>query len=235
MSGGTPLFSSAERRDGYFHVDPKHPASVAKAMFDISDLVGEFEKPLYVSYDASICAHGRSGKVGCSNCLDNCPMSAIAPDGDNVVIDPLVCGGCGNCSAMCPTGAVSYSYPRRKDLIGRTQTLLEAYAKAGGKNPVLLLHDERHGSALISAMARFGNGLPANVLPVSMFSATQPAHDYLLAAIASGAGQVVILGAPDRADQFAAVENQVAMANAFCVPGTPRACRIVVGNHELTP
>src|SRR5690606_5432225 len=46
-------------------------------------------------------------------------------------------------------------------------------------------------------------------------SATQIGHDYLLAAIASGAEQVVILGAPDRADELAAAENQAAMSNAF--------------------
>jgi ferredoxin len=215
MSGGSPLFPSAERRDGYFQVDPNHPAAIAMAMFEITDMVGEFEKPLYVTYDESICAHGRSGKVGCSNCLDNCPMSAISPDGDNVLIDPLVCGGCGNCSAMCPTGAVSYAYPRRRDLIGKTRVLLEAYTRAGGQSPVLLLHDDRHGSGLIGAMARFGRGLPANVLPLSLYSATQTGHDYLLAAVTSGAEQVIILGAPDRADELAAAENQAAMSNAF--------------------
>ncbi len=215
MSGETPLFPAASRRDGYFHIDPDHPAAIAKAMFEITDLVGEFEKPIYVTYDASICAHGRSGQVGCSNCIDNCPMSAITPDGETVAIDPLVCGGCGNCSATCPTGAVSYSYPRRGDLIGQTQTLLEAYAAAGGKNPVLLLHDVNHGGGLIGAMARYGRGLPANVLPVSMFSATQAGHDYYLAAIAAGAQHVVVLAGPDRADEIAATESQVALANAF--------------------
>ncbi|MDH3580672.1 MAG: 4Fe-4S binding protein, partial [Hyphomicrobiales bacterium] len=215
MSGGTPLFPAAGRRDGYFHVDPKHPAAVAKAMFEITDLVGEFEKPIYVTYDEAICAHGRNGKVGCSNCLDNCPLSAIVPDGDNVKIDALVCGGCGNCSASCPTGAVSYAYPQRSDMIGQTQTLLNAYAEAGGKNPVLLLHDIAHGGGLIGAMARYGRGLPANVLPLSVFSATQAGHDYLLAAIAAGAQQIVILAAPDRADELAATEQQIALANAF--------------------
>ena len=111
MSGGTPLFADAQRRDGYLHVDPSHPAAVARAMFKVTDLVGEFEKPLYVSYDAGICAHARSQKVGCTNCLDNCPTGAITPNGDHVAIDAALCGGCGNCSAVCPTGAVSYAYP----------------------------------------------------------------------------------------------------------------------------
>jgi ferredoxin len=215
MSGEAPLFPAAERRDGYLRVDPGHPASVAQAMFEITDLVGEFEKPIYVTYDASICAHGRNGQVGCSNCLDNCPLSAISPGGDTVAIDPLVCGGCGNCSATCPTGAVSYTYPRRADLIEQTQTLLDAFADAGGKTPGLLLHDVKHGAAIIGAMSRYGRGLPANVLPVSLFSATQVGHDYLLAAIAAGAKQIVVLAGPDRADELTAAESQVALANAF--------------------
>ncbi len=215
MSGGTPLFPEPKRHDGYVHVDPAHPAAVAKAMFEITDLVGEFEKPLYVTYDAGICAHGRSGKVGCTNCLDNCPVSAIAPAGDIVVIDANVCGGCGNCAASCPTGAVSYAYPRRGDLIGQTRTLLDAYAHAGGKNPILLLHEAQHGGGVIGAMARYGRGLPANVLPLSLFSTAQLGHEALLAAVAAGAEQIVVLASPERAGELAAVEQQVALANAF--------------------
>lgn len=215
MSGGTPLFASAERRDGYYHVDPRHPAGVARAMFEISDMVGEFEKPIYVHYDADICAHGRSNKVGCSNCLDNCPLSAITPDGDHVKIDALVCGGCGNCSATCPTGAVTYSYPQRADLIARIQILLRSYLAAKGKEPVLLVHDERHGSGLISAMSRFGRGLPANVLPLSVYSVNQLGHDILLAAAAAGAGRVVVLAPPDRPEELPALQGQAQLANAF--------------------
>jgi ferredoxin len=215
MSGGSPLFPAASRRDGYFHVDPNHPASVAKAMFEISDLVGEFEKPIYVEYNAGICAHSRSGKVGCSNCLDNCPMSAITPDGDHVKIDHLVCGGCGNCSAMCPTGAVTYAFPERKDLIARMQILAKAFAEAGGKVPVLLLHDERHGAGLISAMSRYGKGLPAHVLPISLYSVLQAGHDALLGAIAAGFDQVFILAPADRPEELPALETQVALSNTF--------------------
>ena len=215
MSGGTPLFPAASRRDGYFHVDPNHPAGVAKAMFDISDMVGEFEKPLYVTYNSDICAHSRSGKVGCSNCIDNCPMSAISSNGDIVQIDHVVCGGCGNCSAVCPTGAVTYALPERQDLIKRIQILSEAYANAGGKDPVLLIHDEKHGAGLISAISRFGKGLPANVLPLSLYSVMQAGHDGYLGGIAAGFGHVVILGPPDQKDELPAVESQAALANTL--------------------
>lgn len=215
MSGGTPLFPGGSRRDGYFHVDPQHPAAVAKAMFAIADMVGEFEKPIYVAYDPDICAHGRSGKVGCSNCLDACPVSAIAPQGDTVRIDARICGGCGNCSAVCPSGAASYDFPGRADLVARLQALLQAYLAAGGRHPVLLVHDDRHGAPLISAMARYGRGLPANVLPLSVYSTTALGHDVLLAAHAAGAERTIVLAPPDRTGELAALEVQAGLANAF--------------------
>ena len=215
MSGGTPLFADVQRRDGYLRADPAHPGAVARAMFKATDLVGEFEKPLYVSYDAGICAHARSQKVGCTNCLDNCPTGAIAPDGDHVAIDPAICGGCGNCSAVCPTGAVSYAYPQRADLVARLGVLLKTYKAAGGEHPVVLVHDEKHGAPLISAMARQGKGLPPHVLPLSVFSVLQLGHDALAATIAYGAEHVVVLAPPEHPSELAAIEGQTALLAAF--------------------
>jgi ferredoxin len=215
MSGGTPLFTGHEKRDGYVRVDPNNPVGVAKAMFEIVDMVGEFDKPIYVTYEADICAHGRNEKVGCSNCLDACPAGAIAHAGDIVAIDSDICGGCGSCSASCPTGAVSYAYPRREDLIGRMQTLISAYLDAGGKRPVLLVHDERHGSEMIGAMARYGRGLPVNVLPLSVFTVNQVGHEFLAAALIAGAERVAILAPPDRPDELPALQAQLALTEAF--------------------
>ena len=214
LSGRTRLFSD-KRRDGYLHVDPHNPAAVARAMFEVSDLVGEFEKPRYVAYDAAICAHARSHKVGCSNCLEVCPTGAITPDGDFVAIDPAICGGCGNCAAVCPTGAASYAYPRREDVIGRVDTLLSAYRAAGGARPVLLVHDDKHGGELISAMARFGRGLPPNVLPLSFYSVLQLGHDLFAAMLALGAEQIVVLAPPDEPSELASLWAQAGLAEAF--------------------
>ncbi|KAB2912847.1 MAG: 4Fe-4S dicluster domain-containing protein [Hyphomicrobiaceae bacterium] len=215
MSGGQPLFADGRRRDGYIRVDPDHPASVARAMLQATDLVGEFEKPLYVSYDAGICAHARSQKVGCTKCLDNCPTGAISPAGDHVAIDAAICGGCGNCSAVCPTGAVSYAFPRRSDLVARLGVLLKTYNAAGGARPIVLFHDEKHGAPLVSVMARLGKGLPANVLPVSLFSVLQLGHDALASALAFGAEQIVILTPPEHPEELAALEAQAALTAAL--------------------
>jgi len=214
LTGGTPLFADHARRDGYLRADPNSPLAVAKALMKAADLVGEFEKPIYVGYDAAICAHARSRKVGCSRCIDNCPTGAITPNEDKVAIDALICGGCGACSAVCPTGAVSSAYPRREDLVARVQILIGAFLATGGASPVLLMHDASHGLPLISAIARFGRGLPANVLPIEVFSVTSVGHDVLAAALASGAGEVLLL-APDRPHELPALEEQIALGSAI--------------------
>ena len=217
MTGNPSLFADGDRRDGYFRVDPNHPAGLAAAMFEISDFVGEFEKPLYVSFDGDVCAHSRSGKIGCRNCLDACPKGAIVSAGDVVAVDAGICGGCGNCSAVCPTGAVSYSYPRRADLIGRMQVLAAAYRGAGGTQGELLFHDETHGTPLISAMARFGRGLPANVIPLGLHSVFEIGHDVIAAAFACGFRRVHFLAPPDQQGDAAALKSQMALAKAFLV------------------
>ena len=212
LSGRAPLFTPEQRRDGYFAVDPADPAAVAEALFSLSDMVGEVEKPVYVAYNADICAHARSGKVGCRNCLDHCPIGAITPDGDHVAIDPAICGGCGNCASVCPTGAASYAYPHREDILARATAMLDAYARAGGAHPVILVHDDKHGRQMIDAIARFARGLPANVIPFTLNSVLQLGHDTLLSLLALGAEQVVLLPPPDRPAELAALEMQADLA-----------------------
>ena len=215
LTGRAPLFPDIARRDGYLRADPSRPGEMWKVLLDATSFVGEFEKPIYVAYDAGICAHARSAKVGCSKCLDSCPTGAIAPDGDHVKIDAALCGGCGMCAAVCPTGAASYSYPQRSDLLARLQILLATYRGAGGARPILLLHEEKHGSALIAALARLGNGLPPNVLPVACHTVTSIGHETLAAALALGAEQVVLLGSEAHRDEMAALDGEVALTRAF--------------------
>ena len=215
LSGGTPLFTGSDKRDGYFRVDPNSPVAISDALFELVDYVGEFEKPIYVDYDAGICAHGRSGKTGCSNCIDACPAGAITSAGNTVAIDNGICGGCGNCSAVCPTGAASYAYPARDGTIARQQTLISTYLKAGGTDPVVLFHDESHGNEIIAAMARFGRGLPANVLPLSVFAAGSVGHELIAAAFTSGAARVAILTDPRKADDYAGLAPQKELMDAL--------------------
>ena len=215
LGGAAPLFPAPEKRDGYFNPDPGNPALAQRAMFDIVDMVGTFEKPRYVDYNADICVHGRSGISGCQRCLDACPAGAITSDGDGVTIDPHVCGGCGACAGVCPTGAAGYAVPDGNSLLTRLRVLLGAYLDAGGRRPVLLVHDPDFGEDMIDAMARFAGGLPANVLPFAVNQTTQVGLDFLLTAISYGAERVLPLVPPARAGEAAGLMAEAATANAI--------------------
>jgi ferredoxin len=187
LTGGPPLFPAAGLREGYLRADPGHPAAVLKAVLQARDLVGTFEKPRYVAFDAGLCAHSRSRIVGCTRCLDLCPAGAIAPAGDHVAIQPEICAGCGQCAAACPTGAAGYALPPAEALLRKLRTLLLTYRDAGGKGAIVLMHDEDHGSALIDALARYGDGLPAHVLPLAVNEVTQVGLEAIAAAFPYGA------------------------------------------------
>jgi ferredoxin len=193
LSGGTALFPAADLRDGYLRADPGDAAAMLKAVLRARDLDGTFEKPRYITFTEALCAHSRSRIVGCNRCLDLCPTGAITPAGDHVRIDAHVCAGCGQCAAVCPTGAAAYALPPADALMRRLRSLLRAYRTAGGDHPVLLLHDDAHGTPLIDALARFGDGLPANVLPVAVNEVTQVGLETVAAAFAFGTSAVRFL------------------------------------------
>jgi ferredoxin len=194
LTGGTPLFPAHGLRDGYLRADPRDRAGVAGAIGRAAELVGEFDKPRYIDFSAELCAHSRSSITGCTRCLDLCPTGAIAPTGDHVAVDSEICAGCGSCAAACPTGAAAYTLPRTDRLLHRLRTLLLAYADAGGRDAVVLFHDVGHGEPLIDALARFGRGLPAHVLPVAVNEITQLGLEVLTAPFAWGASAVRVLG-----------------------------------------
>src|SRR5262249_18066537 len=67
------------------------------------------------------------------------------------------------------------------------RALLTTYRDAGGADPIVLIHDDPHGTPLIDALARFGDGLPANVLPLRVNEVTQVGLEAVAAAFAYGA------------------------------------------------
>ena len=193
LSGGLALFPAHELRPGYLRADPRDRVAVEKMIADAGHLVGTFDKPRFIQFDESLCAHSRSGITGCTRCLDLCPTGAITPNGNAVAIDPAICAGCGSCAAACPTGAASYALPSVDVLMRRLRTLMQAYRKAGGSNAVVLFHDADQGEPLIDALARFGDGLPANVLPVRVNEVTQIGPEAIAALFAYGAAGVALL------------------------------------------
>jgi ferredoxin len=189
----TPLLKRVELPPGYA-APGRDPLDQALAVIDLLAFDGEFEKPRYVAVNERVCAHSRSQKSGCSNCLDVCATEAIVSAGDTIRLDPYLCQGCGTCTTVCPTGALAYQYPRVADLGVAIKMQLKAYREAGGQNPCLLFHSAEAGRKTLLALKRAGQSLPANVIPVESWSADAVGLDLLLGAVALGARQVAVLG-----------------------------------------
>jgi ferredoxin len=212
LSGGASLFPAADLRDGYLRADPGDPAAVLRAVLKARDLVGTFDKPRYITFTEDLCAHSRSKIVGCRRCLDLCPTGAIEPNGDHVAIDTKICAGCGQCAAACPTGAAAYALPPSDALLRKLRALLGAYREAGGKQAVVMFHDAEHGAELIDALARHGDGLPANVLPVQVNEVTQLGLEAVAASFAYGASAVRFLVRAKPRHDIAGLAMTIALA-----------------------
>lgn len=207
-----PLFPAFEKRDGYFRADPKNSSAVASAVFEASQMVGVFEKPLYLRTDEALCAHSRAKKTGCTRCLDACPTGAITPKGEHVSVDTGICAGCGACASLCPSGAISYDMPPTSGLMKRIEVLLKAYHQAGGVAPRLLVHSEDEGAEMISLAARFERGLPASSIPLAVQSLASFGHAEMLGALGSGFAMVEIL-MPRHGDDV--IDGEIGLARAL--------------------
>lgn len=223
LSGETTLFPAPEKREGYLRADPAHPPSVSQAVLSASQMVGTFEKPLYVRLEPSLCAHSRAEQPACSNCLNVCPTGAITSAGEHVAIDPMICAGCGSCSGVCPSGAIAYDAPPVETIFTRLNTLAATYRKAGGRDAHLLVHDGTFGRELIALAARFGRGLPAHVIPIEVDALSGFGHAEMMAALACGFGHVDVIVSPKAERDVIAGQQALALA----LSGNDQAVRLL--------
>lgn len=215
----TPHIRLHQPPQGYL-APGRDPLEQALAAAQLPQLTGEFEKPKFFSYKEKLCAHARSGITGCTQCLDVCSTGAItsALKENRVVVEPHLCMGCGGCATVCPSGAMTYAYPRVADMGARLKAMLKAYAAAGGRNPRLLFHNGSDGRELITRLARSGQGLPADLIPVEVMHVASIGLDLMLGGVALGAAQVVVLAAGSEADEYAeALGRQMALGEEILV------------------
>lgn len=217
-----PVLRGYETPQGYF-APGADPLQQMHDALKLVSMVGEFEKPRFFAYNEKICAHSRSGKTGCNACIDVCSTQAISAKGDHVHVEPHLCMGCGGCATVCPSGAMSYAYPRVPDLASRLKAGLAAYARAGGRDAVLLFHDGEQGKAMLLELGRLAHarragvrGLPARVIPVEVTHVASVGIDLALTALACGASQAATLLTGSEAPEYgAALSSQYAIAQTI--------------------
>jgi len=176
----TPFIDVNLKPFGYAHC--AEGAGVTDAISAQSDFIGEFDKPKYFDYDASVCAHSRSELNGCSRCMDVCATGAIRHDGDGVKVDPYLCQGCGSCATVCPSGAMSYAYPRPSDAITRSRDML-----VGTNASTLLLYSEKQQVDVDNLV------LDANVHALLVEEVTAYGLDYWLSLLAGHVQRIIVL------------------------------------------
>ncbi|MBS0454705.1 MAG: 4Fe-4S binding protein [Proteobacteria bacterium] len=224
--GSAPQIDWHAPPQGYFHVAGGLAARAGEGLqtvLRLREMVGEFEKPKFFDYKQKLCAHSRNEQVGCNACVEVCSAHAIRSDKERqrIVVNPNLCVGCGACTTVCPTGALAYSYPRAPEQGRKLRTLLSTYAQAGGREPVLLLHGEEGGRALIEQLGRQAQlgkaqGVPAQVMPVGLFHSASTGIDLWLSALAYGATQVAVLFTGEEAPQYrAAIARQMEIAQSL--------------------
>jgi len=216
-----PLIALHQPPQGYFAPGADAMRQAEDAL-KLTQMVGEFEKPKFFLYKEKLCAHGRNGKIGCELCIEVCSAAAIGHHGDRIKVNPNLCVGCGACTTVCPSGALGYAYPRTPDMGLRIKTMLDAYFKAGGRQPALLLHSQERGAELIGELGRLAGaakkfkGLPARVIPVALHHTASTGIDLWLTAVAYGAVNVALLTTGEEAPQYAdALEKQIGIAAAI--------------------
>jgi ferredoxin len=170
---------------GYIHalIDDENALDV-KAQ--VSGWVGEFDKPKYFNYDASICAHSVNGKTVCTNCIDACPAGAIQSLADWIQVDPYLCQGGGVCSAVCPSGAIQYAYPQPADSGNQVRKMLEVFQRNDGVNAVMVFHAEEEFPQSVLAHND-------SILPFRVEELASVGPELCLSALVYGVAQVVLL------------------------------------------
>lgn len=199
-------FDMHQPPQGYF-APGDDPLALTRAVEELLDGVGEFEKPKFFSYNAKTCAHSRSSLPGCDRCIAVCSTRAIEADGDHVRVEPHLCMGCGACATVCPSGAMQYNYPAMSYWGGKLQAVLAASRQSGGEAPWLLLHNP---SDLRNLDLR---ALPDQVIPLETYHVAAIGLDWMLGAVAYGAARVLVLTAGSEAPQYLeALRQQIAIA-----------------------
>ena len=200
---------------GYIWIEPatQNEENVQQALEQLSELVGNFEKPKYYNYDSDICAHGASGITACTRCIDACPTNAITSIGEIIEVDSHLCQGGGSCATACPTGAITYSYPPSNVVLETIRQLLKKYSEAGGTEALILFHDRENGRSVVSSCI---DHLDESIIPIEVEEVGSIGLEIYLSVLAYGASGAKILCSEGVAPSVRReLNDQISLLSAF--------------------
>jgi ferredoxin len=181
-----PLISVKVPPIGYYAV-ANQADLLSKALYEIPELIGTFDKPKFFNYKPAICAHSRRGVVACEQCLDACPAEAIKSENGQIEVNPALCQGCGSCTAVCPSGAMTYALPTLDVSLNRLRNMLKAYFSESQKPPSLLIHDLQNAELILAEEV-----LPDSIICFSIEEIGALGMPFWLSALAYGVANIIV-------------------------------------------
>jgi len=226
----SPPHMSCERPPlGYF-TPGSDPESLNRMMNELPDMVGEFEKPVFIFQTPGLCAHHRSGFTGCTRCIDCCPSDAVRSKDDGVEINHFLCQGCGICAAVCPTGALVNKDMQTGELLNVLRKKLQSFQPADPANASIVFHEPETSSRLLM---QIGSQWPGPVIGQSVRDIGCVGMDIWLAVLASGADRVILVSTPQTTQGMRqAIKKQIGYASTMLQGMGYSSGRIILADGE---
>lgn len=202
------LFADRQAPLGYWHVGDSEQLML-EAMLDAVQTVGEFEKPKFFDYKSGICAHSRSSKEGCNNCIDACSTKAIKSAGEKIEVNPHLCLGCGACTTVCPTGAIQFALSPATIQGRAIKTAVKAFRANQGKKLELVFHGPELEHNWLEAAKKASKPASSktpvsdfSLLPLELNHSASVGPDLWLSALAFGADRITIMQSAVEASHY---------------------------------
>ncbi len=95
-------------QDGHFYI-----CNCCSCCCAVLRAVTEYQVPNAVANSGFLAVVDEAECIGCGECVERCPFTALALPEDVARVDQARCVGCGVCTVTCPTGAIGLQ--RRAD------------------------------------------------------------------------------------------------------------------------
>jgi ferredoxin len=187
-----------------YYAPGRDPSVLDGALAEMPEMRGRFVRPQFTGFLDARCIHGLSRNQDCRRCLEICPFGAIQSADRKIIVNSYLCQGCGACALACPTDAIRLLEPSRKELLETMRQAVLAGWADRGPAPTAVISDSETATD-------FDNGFT----PCRVEHIGHAGLELILAAIAFGAGRVIVACSPQHpACIRIEAERQVQMADA---------------------